>query len=30
LRNKLRQYGDEGIAVPPPNAGVAESAASVL
>jgi two-component system response regulator FlrC len=27
LRNKLRQYGDEGIAVPPPSAGVAESAA---
>jgi DNA-binding NtrC family response regulator len=26
LRNKLRQYGDEGLAVPPPGAGGAEAA----
>jgi DNA-binding NtrC family response regulator len=30
LRNKLRQYGGEGIAVPPPCAGVAETAAGLV
>jgi DNA-binding NtrC family response regulator len=28
LRNKLRQYGEEGVAVPPPGAGGADAAMS--